>query len=846
MDSSEYDNKLKRAQQNLQSFEQSCHSAGKSINDLSKENVEYVRSMGKMETASRSLRGKINEMTQAYTELSAQYKHLTDAEKQSPFGQAMSKSLDELRGRIQTSRKELDDINGSLKTTSSESTSTSGVLDQLAGKFGLSGSAATKLGAALGVATAACKVAKDAFMANESTVDEWGRTVDSAKSLYNGFLVALNTGDIGGFLSRIDQIVAAARDAYNAMDRLNTMARIQATQISAQQTENDRLRAMLQYGRYIAPNDGRAPTPGMKDGQILTPAQMKTLEKQLQNGTQKVVGLIGNEVKQTNQAVEAVSKRWAAELGMSANEFKAGTSSMAEFDRRLAGYDLYKKFEAQHTTKTQVETGYLGGGKRTKWVRDNARNPYEQYRGWGVFRVDGDRYNELVQLMQQRDQRAATAYSMMGQVYRTMNRAEGVTVRGIMGRGGGVTGRGSGRVGRTTTSQTPPPAAAGSIDAQTQKVQALQKAWRAAADDDSRAKIKTQIEEAQAELDKMEGKVKAQAPEGSMKALQEELSKLQQEQQLVTTSDEWEKYNQRIQAVQQSMKELRGEVDKIDYSKLTGNNMTAWMSAQQSSLNSAEIGSEEYKAISANIIDAKTLSNVLSTALENDITISPDTIKELWSKIIGGEDIPDTVWKELEQTINTAIEDRLDIGAIKIKVDTGDVVQTAKQTGDAWKGAAMAVQSVGSAISQLEDPSLKIAGIVGQAIANIALGFAQATAASSKYGIFGWLAAVAGGIGTMMSTISAIKSATAGYSEGGEIRGNTYSGDQIMANGGTIGLNAGEIVLNKAQQGALASMLDGNNNMSNRKLQAVVTGEQIRFVLNNNAKRRGKSESVII
>jgi hypothetical protein len=51
-------------------------------------------------------------------------------------------------------------------------------------------------------------------------------------------------------------------------------------------------------------------------------------------------------------------------------------------------------------------------------------------------------------------------------------------------------------------------AVSGSIDAQTKKVQELQKAWRAAADDDSRLKIKTDLEELQYILDRMTGKEK--------------------------------------------------------------------------------------------------------------------------------------------------------------------------------------------------------------------------------------------------------------------------------------------------------------------------------------------------
>jgi hypothetical protein len=56
-------------------------------------------------------------------------------------------------------------------------------------------------------------------------------------------------------------------------------------------------------------------------------------------------------------------------------------------------------------------------------------------------------------------------------------------------------------------------------------------------------------------------------------------------------------------------------------------------------------------------------------------------------------------------------------------------------------------------------------------------------------------------------------------------------------------LNAGEVVLSKAQAGVIASDLEGGG-MKDLKLDAVVTGEQIRLVLNNNSRRRGKGEYV--
>jgi hypothetical protein len=88
--------------------------------------------------------------------------------------------------------------------------------------LGLSMNKFSAVGAAVGAVTGALKLAKDAFRANELMLDEWGKTVEASKSIYNGFLSALNTGDISGFLSNIDQIVSAAKNAYNALDELQT------------------------------------------------------------------------------------------------------------------------------------------------------------------------------------------------------------------------------------------------------------------------------------------------------------------------------------------------------------------------------------------------------------------------------------------------------------------------------------------------------------------------------------------------------------------------------------------------------------------------------------------------
>jgi hypothetical protein len=435
VESQEYDNKLKQAAQGLTRYADECRKVGGTLEVVEKETLDYVRALGQMDTTSRTATGKLVEMKKTFTELSVVYKNMTDEEKNSPFGKALATSLDQLKGRIGESKVQLDDINKSINGGGG----LTGALDSLSEKFGMSVESLAGWGTALAAGKAALDVAKDAFFASEETVDEWGRVMDSSKSLYEGFLTALNTGDISGYLSRIDSIVQAARAAYNELDRLGTMKTIQAPQMSAQQTENERMRMMIQTGRYIAPVDGRRAS--MQNGQLLTPDQIKRIEQQLQGGMQKVVTLVGNEVAQTGRAIDAVYNRQAQELGMSLKEFRKGTSSMAEFDKRMAGYDQYQKWRAEHTT-IDMQSG------RETVARGN---PFEQFAKWGTFRVDGDRYNDLVKLIQQRDQQAGQAYSMQSQAYRTMNRAEGITVRQLMGGGSG--GGGGGRSGRSGSSK---------------------------------------------------------------------------------------------------------------------------------------------------------------------------------------------------------------------------------------------------------------------------------------------------------------------------------------------------------------------------------------------------------
>ena len=816
VDSTEYDAKIKRAAQGLQHYVQSAHDSGDVIGRLLGDTKKYVESLGNMATVSTTARGRLNELTAAFTDLRSLYNSLSEEEKSAKggFGQELNKQLEILKGRINDTKKELKDIDQELGNTKQAEDGAKGGLEGLTSALGINVKSLAGWGAALTAGKMALDVAKDAFFASEATVDEWGRVVDSSKSLYEGFLTALNTGDISGYLSRIDEIVSAARTAYNELDRLGTMKTIQAPKVSAQQTENERIRMMIQTGRYIAPVDGRrnAVFNGreMQNGDKLTAGQIRYLEKQLQNGMQTVVKLVGNEVKQTGKAIDAVYERQAKELGISLKEFRKGTSSMEEFDKRMAGYDKYQQWREQHTTIDQ-QSG------REIVARGN---PYAEYGKWGTFRVDGDRYNQLVQLIQQRDQQAAQAYGMQSQAYRTMNRAEGFTVSKLMGNGGK-----GGKTGEVTTPK--------------------------------------------------ETKVEEILPEGSMADLQKKMSDLKKEQTKVTDPTDWQIYASLIADVTAKMDELKGKTKQAvpdmklsksaqaDLNFMMGPTNLAsvnqYISGIKDQLKEADLGDELYTSMTEKLKDATTVSTLLQEMMERGLAGADleSTAQALKEKLLSPEGIDQTAIQSFLDELNKQIEEAGGVG-LKLNADTGEVTDDkgkGKDDGEDLKkfneGIGKLTGGLSSVTSGLKAVGVDIPKEVDQVI-GVINGVSQIiSGVSTIIGVFQTSAITANTIalGALTSAVTAntfakfipffanggiVPHAANGYFVGG----NSFSGDNtpIMA-------NAGELVLSKSQQGVLASMLT-DEERGGGNAQPYLDGEKIYLGLQAYMRRSGLGEIV--
>jgi hypothetical protein len=393
----------------------------------------------------------------------------------------------------------------------------------------------------------------------------------------------------------------------------------------------------------------------------------------------------------------------------------------------------------------------------------------------------------------------------------------------------------------------------GSIDAQTKKVQELQKAWRAAADDTSRADIKKQIEEAQLVLDAMNGKtklkditIKADTKDALEKVKAIEGVKVD-DKTLTVTADTTEALAkiQKINNIKIQPKKLEIQVPKM--SDIAPNGLFGKPRTMED-FNQGVVKIKQAVQMEideeASKVDTQTLKNLMKDSLQNGINGMDLQFGALSDKIAKGIDIPDTSWQGILDQYNDL---RVQVGKDPIKIDfeTGNISNVIEDINAIVKTArttAHVVGSIGEAFNAIEDPAAKVAGTVMQAIATVALGYAQATLMSASMGPWAWIAFAATGLATMLTTVSAIHSAT-GYAEGGKVRGggiiegNSYSGDNIP-----IMANAGEIVLNRSMQANLASSLQGQG--SGMHIVGQIAGEKIVLVANRYFKRTGQGKIV--
>ena len=416
---------------------------------------------------------------------------------------------------------------------------------------------------------------------------------------------------------------------------------------------------------------------------------------------------------------------------------------------------------------------------------------------------------------------------------------------------------GGGRKGNPT-----PPPPEGSIEAQRQEVQKLEKAWNRAATDALRDKYLSALTDARKELDRMTGKTPL---EGSIDAQAKKVAELQAAWKAAADDDSRKRISAQIAEAQQRLDEMMGKVEQAQGISITNQSgMGEYINMLQQQLSKADFGSTLYKTLSAQLTDMTTLQTLVGESLKLGLgTAMFDVADELgmdfWTRAMEGG-VENVDWQKILDKINEERKKRgLEQQSLDFESGTFSNKDTKKsglaQTDKVISGLSSVSSGLQQMGIQLPDGVTKLLGAaqglmtIIQAVNSIITMFstttatAQVTAETANTAAIGGLIAAVEGLQMAMVAKSFIPGLFAnggivGHAAGGYfVPGNSYSGDNTP-----ILANAGEVVLNRAQTGVLASALSEQSAPATST--PYVSGEKIYLGMENYLKRIGRGEIV--
>ena len=245
VESQEYDAKLKRAADGLNRYVENCRKVGGTLEYVEKETLDFVRAIGQMDATAKTATGKLAEMKTTFTEFGMMYKRMTDAEKASPVGNALSQSLDELKQRIQQTKSDMQSLEREMG--GAKFGQFGGVIDDIGKKMGINANITELLTSKTAMMTAGIGAATAVI---GKATQEWAKY--NSELSKQDQITTVTTGLQGPGADHMTDQARALVDTYNvdfreAIKAANTlMSQFGESGESAMQIIRDGMRGMIQ------------------------------------------------------------------------------------------------------------------------------------------------------------------------------------------------------------------------------------------------------------------------------------------------------------------------------------------------------------------------------------------------------------------------------------------------------------------------------------------------------------------------------------------------------------------------------------------------------------------------
>ena len=784
IDSKEYDANIKRAGQALTDYFNKVKEGGGTLMHLDEGVMEAVKAMGSLGTQANNTKGGLRELTQAATDMTAAYRALTDEEKASPLGQAMQKSIAQMTERAGNMRDAMADVQASINNAASDTR----VFDQIAG-------GAQMMTAGFQSAVGAMKL----FGVETDNNVEVLAQLQAAMGVVNGL-----------------QTIQTALQKQSAV--MQGVQAVQAAAAAAAQTS-------------LAGATGAA-TVAQKAFNLVANANPYVLLATAVAAVGTALYAFASASSKAKQEAEEMAKaeEEAAKKSEDArNAFVNAAAEAMNSASRLSSLQVAYKNANSEIEKTnvlkQAQAEFKKLGIECKGVNDaqtllikNGSKVIELIQLQGnvaaVSAVRMEKFKESFKMLMENGYSASAAASLAG-YNKEVQELDGqiTTMQGKIQNLNSGLGIGAGGNTKTTkVEKQTDKFAADSIMAQEKWIAQLENEWKRAG-----ASIRDEyipmIEMAKKKLEEMKG--------GTAKESTPQMT--------------------------------------VGLSGFNEQTISAWTSIIKSDLAKADIGSDLYNSLTKNLRDMSFLTTTVQDAIKLGLDIPQDAVQQMFEKVFDQGNLPADMYTGMIQKFIDEFKERtgkdLQVGADGSMSTGKDKKNDDRSTNKLLK--------LNEETGKYEAKANELLSTMSGGIQNIttaleSLGIEIPTELKSVIGGMQSISAILTGIATTVLAIQAITTADTiipfagggivGRAASGMLVGTHMSGDNLRmpvmgGSGGFIGVNDGEVILNRAQQGNLASQLEGGG-ISNLHLETIISAEDIRVVLKNNGRRTGRGEYI--
>lgn len=729
--SDEYDNKIKRAADGIQQYAQKCREAGGTLSFLDDGVLEFVQSLGQMDTVAKGSRQQMRELSNALTTLTTTYRGLTEEEKNSPFGVELARGIDALTERAGEARDAMSDVEQSIRNASSDTRT----FDQLA--------------QGMSVATAGFQGLTGA-----------------------GKLLGIEMGNDVEVIAKLQ----AAMAVTNSLTTIQTALQKQSALMQGLNAAKTALATVSQQAYAVATGEA---TVAQTAFNVVASANPYAL---LLTAGGALIGVI--------TAFAAVTRESTDEVKDAKKEMDTLTASVNE------------AAEAYERLGNKIKNLGIGGQKEYSMRRQTLTDQYDRL---------NERYGNLGYNMRYYEQRGETdspIYQQMKEEHAKV-KEEAEKIRKEIKK---------------------------LDDANKERVDRLNQYKRLDFSDI------TSQSEAESAVSFLKEQIKyVDNTTSAYKQLKRAIEYAEK-----TVLPQFVDSDKPVKVAKQTVKKIKEEVKKepIEVEIEPTGYITRFEQLKQNI--SIELGEQNIK------IDENTLHTLMKDAIRKGIDGMDLDFASIQEQIGEGMDIPDEAWQKIIDKYNNF---RKAIGEDPIEIDL--------TSGNESKGSDKPQKrTAGDGLEKfLKGDYAKVTSGVSSIASGIQqMGIEIPKEIQNVLGVVSGVTSILSGIATILTLIELNTQATAAataadaiipfanggivMAAGGTLVGNSFSGDNLRGidqSGQIYGLNAGEVVLNRAQVGVLANELTGGVS-SEGYSPSYVSGEQIYITLNRYLRRTGRGE----